>query len=132
MFDIDHSTPGPSIMGEGGWSDTCHWTECAISRELSSSSDSGLHLGFMALLPLLAPGHKSNFTVTAFIKAGGSLGERGLLPLTHFFSRAGRLGSPGRKSFNGGMGSGQPRQPRLVENGPSWACWDWRLDFLSS
>lgn len=64
-------------MGEKGrcWSDTCHWTEYAISRELFSFSYSGLRLGFMALLPLLAPGHKSNFTVTAFVKAGGSLGD---------------------------------------------------------
>lgn len=43
---------------------------------------------WLPFLPLLAPGHKSNFTVTAFVKAGGSLGESRLLSLTHFSSRA--------------------------------------------
>lgn len=98
----------------GGWSDTCHWMECAISRELSSSSYSGLHLGFMALHPPLAPGHKSNFTVTAFVKAGGrQLGKEravainSLLLQGHPQSLA-NSGGPARKFFNGGMGNRQP------------------------
>lgn len=53
--------------------------ERAISESCPHPPYSDPHLGFMALPALLVPDHKSNFTVTAFVKTGGSLGERGPL-----------------------------------------------------
>lgn len=64
---------GAGVTRATGWN-------APLAKSCPHPPYSGLHLGFTALLPLLAPGHKSNFTVTAFVKAGGSLGERGLLP----------------------------------------------------
>lgn len=64
---------GAGVTRATGWN-------VPLAESCSHPPYSDPHLGFMALLPLLAPGHKSNFTMTAFVKAGGSLEERGPLP----------------------------------------------------